>query len=90
MTFYNYQWNAEKQKKVAENLLIKYIKKIISKYSPFYREWFKQNGIDPKNIQTIKDFQKIPPITKIEHMKKPQAFILNPKEPFWWESPFDT
>jgi len=87
---YNYYWNIKKQKGKAEDRLFSYIRNVIGKYSPFYRNHFKKHNIDYKAIDTIKEFQAIPPITKKEHMKEPKAFILTPNEPDWWECTSET
>lgn len=90
LTSYNYRWSIEKQKRKAENRLIVYLQKVVAKYSPFYREWFQTHNIDPKWIDSIADFQNIPPTTKSDHMKNPEKFILKPFEPDWWECNFET
>lgn len=90
MAGYNYRWNIEKQKENAEENLIKFIKKQITNYSPFYREWFKQHEIDVTKIKTISDVQKIPITTKAEHSSDPYSFILKPYMPEWWECKFET
>ena len=87
---YNYRWSIEKQKRKAENRLIVYLQKVVAKYSPFYREWFQTHNIDPQWIDSLADFQKIPPTTKSDHMKNPEKFILKPYKPEWWECNFVT
>lgn len=87
---YNYRWSVEKQKRKSEDHLTAYLSRVIARYSPFYREWFKKHSIDPHKIDSISDFQKIPTITKKEHMENPKAFILTPYQPDWWECDFDT
>ncbi|MHA1220278.1 MAG: phenylacetate--CoA ligase family protein [Candidatus Heimdallarchaeota archaeon] len=90
MVKHNYHWNPTKQKGKAEDRLFPYIRKIIGKYSPFYREWFKKHNINYKAIDTLEEFQAIPPVTKELHMKDPTAFILTPNEPEWWECNYQT
>ncbi len=90
LTSYNYLWSIAKQKRKSENRLTAYLSRVIARYSPFYREWFEKHNINPHKIETIEEFQKIPPITKREHMENPKAFTLNPNQPDWWECDFDT
>ncbi|NHJ46212.1 MAG: AMP-binding protein [Asgard group archaeon] len=90
MTAYNYHWSEATQKKKAEKRLFNYIENVITKYSPFYREYFEKHKIDPNSFDFIDDFLKIPPITKKDHMKNPASFILLPYQPNWWECNFTT
>jgi phenylacetate-coenzyme A ligase PaaK-like adenylate-forming protein len=90
MTIHNYHWSPGKQKKKAEKRLLKYIEDIIAKYSPFYRDYFAKHDINAKKFDFIDDFNKIPPITKKDHVKKPTSFILLPYQPCWWECKYTT
>ena len=90
MSNYNYRWNVELQKEKAEKNLLKFVTKYVSKYSPFYRDWFAKHNIDIKEMKSIEDFKKIPPISKVEHMNNPTSFILQPHMPEWWECKFET
>ncbi|MEA3223220.1 MAG: hypothetical protein U9P49_08670, partial [Thermodesulfobacteriota bacterium] len=40
----------------------------LEKFSPFYREKFKEWGIDPKSIKTADDLEKIPLTSKADFM----------------------
>ncbi|MHA1825670.1 MAG: hypothetical protein ACTSUA_03335, partial [Candidatus Heimdallarchaeota archaeon] len=86
MVQYNYQWRIKKQKRVLKKRLFFYLRNTISKYSPFYREWFKKHEIDVNDLFTFEDFQRIPPTTKELHLQNPKRFILQPYQPGWWES----
>jgi len=90
MVQYNYQWRIKKQKRVLKKRLFFYLRNTISKYSPFYREWFKKHEIDVNDLFTFEDFQRIPPTTKELHLQNPKRFILQPYQPGWWESTFQT
>jgi len=41
----------------------------LAKQSPFYREKFKEWGIDPASIRTVDDLEKVPPTSKADYMK---------------------
>jgi len=90
MTDYNYHWSVKKQKKIAEKRICSYIRNIVSRYSPYYRKVFEDLSIDPSEIYSIEDITKIPPISKVEHMNDPEAFILKPYQPDWWECNYKT
>ncbi|MFA6908740.1 MAG: AMP-binding protein [Patescibacteria group bacterium] len=55
-------------------------------YSPFYRELFKKNNINPKNIKTTDDLVQIPFVSKADlaptedDRGRPRQFILQPDE----------
>jgi phenylacetate-CoA ligase len=41
----------------------------LREFSPFYREWFVQHGIQPSTVKSLKDLWLIPPVTK-EHLQE--------------------
>jgi len=50
----------------------------LESFSPYYREKFKEWGIDPKSIQTVDDLQKIPLTSKADYMKdRGESFKLD-------------
>ncbi|MHA1364768.1 MAG: hypothetical protein ACTSP1_19955, partial [Candidatus Freyarchaeota archaeon] len=58
---------------------------LCAKYSPFYREVFRECGIDASTIRTIDDLERLPLTTKMDYMKDPEAFRLrlDPSRPFY-------
>jgi phenylacetate-coenzyme A ligase PaaK-like adenylate-forming protein len=52
------------------------------KAHPYYQEIFASLHLKPDDFQTLADIHKIPPITKQDYMKNPQAFRLNPLPDF--------
>jgi coenzyme F390 synthetase len=42
---------------------IRYTVKYASEHSPFYRKWFKENGIDPRDVRTHEDLRELPIIS---------------------------
>ena len=50
----------------------------LEKFSPYYREKFKEWGIDPKSIKTVDDLEKIPLTSKADYMKdRGESFKLD-------------
>ena len=50
----------------------------LEKQSPYYREKFKEWGIDPKSIRTIDDLEKVPVTSKADYMKdRGESFKLD-------------
>lgn len=41
----------------------------LRQFSPFYREWFAQHGIQPSTVKSLNDLWLIPPVTK-EHLQQ--------------------
>ena len=46
---------------------------------PFYRDFFDQEGIDPADIQSVDDLQRLPLIDRETVRKQPQAFVSQSK-----------
>ena len=47
----------------------------------FYKSLFKENGIEPGDLTTLDDLEKIPLTYKKDYMADPDAFKLKPSEP---------
>lgn len=64
--------------------LHKYLKNQVLKYSPFYREMFKREGLSADDIRSLDDLHKIPFTTKADVVPssdkpgKPREFVLQP------------
>ncbi|BAU54300.1 phenylacetate--CoA ligase family protein [Mucilaginibacter gotjawali] len=52
----------------------------LSRYSPFYKELFKKNGIDINAIQTLADLQFIPTTSKDDLQQRNDDFLCVPLE----------
>jgi phenylacetate-CoA ligase len=65
-------------------VLHRFLKDQVLKYSPFYRELFKEKGLSADDIRTFDDLQKIPFTTKAdiaptaENPSKPRMLVLQP------------
>ncbi len=82
MKEFSYQWPAEKQKKWNERALMKYMRRYIFPYHPFYRERFAEAGVRSGDIRSAEDFQRLVPLTTKNDIKKdPVAFALQPAVP---------
>src|SRR5271166_4459151 len=68
-TVLNYQ-----QKKLIETV------QYVSVHSPFYKGFFKDNGIHPEKIKTIDDFKQIPFTTKEDIQKYNENFFCVSRE----------
>ncbi|MBT0566280.1 phenylacetate--CoA ligase family protein [Williamsia sp. CHRR-6] len=51
--------------------------------SPFYRELFRQNGIDPRDIRTLNDLTAIPPIDRHHLVERGEEFRTFPAATMW-------
>ena len=73
---FSYQWSREEQRKWAEDRLFRYVRKYAGRYHPYYRKLLRDQGIDPRDIQTYDDFSKLP-LTRREDLEAdPRAFVL--------------
>lgn len=65
-------------------LLYRQLNEVVIPHSPYYRALFEREGIDPRSIKTLEDFQKVPFTTKYDlaptedRPKKPRDFIIQP------------
>lgn len=53
----------------------------VAEGSRYYRDKFKEWGIEPGDIRSVDDLEKIPLTTKQDYMAKPEDFILRFREP---------
>ena len=66
------------------------------KAHPYYQEVFASLHLKPDDFQTLADIHKLPPITKQDYMKDPQAFRLHslpefsPYERILWDISYTT
>jgi phenylacetate-coenzyme A ligase PaaK-like adenylate-forming protein len=75
-------------KDLQERKLQYFITRKLYPFSPFYRELFDKNHINPKEIRTVQDLQKIPFTTKKDFIDTQRdessprrlAFVLQPNE----------
>lgn len=51
----------------------------VNEHSPFYKELFKEKGIDVKTIRTLEDLQHLPLTTKDDLQRQNDAFFCVPK-----------
>jgi len=51
--------------------------------SPFYRDWFRSNRIDPRSIRTLADLSSLPIIDRSELVSYPDRFRACPSRLMW-------
>lgn len=51
--------------------------------SPFYREYFRDSGVDPRSIRTLSDLELLPLITRKELTERPEDFRIYPRRLMW-------
>ncbi|WP_205528422.1 phenylacetate--CoA ligase family protein [Desertimonas flava] len=51
--------------------------------SPFYREWFKTSGVDPRDIRTLADLEQLPLLTRRHLVERPDDFRVYPRRVMW-------
>ncbi len=71
-------------KKMQDEMLQKFITEEVAARHPFYKEVFAENGINPSEIKTVEDLQKLPFTTKSDTLIRendilyPKKFVLQP------------
>ncbi|WP_407443770.1 phenylacetate--CoA ligase family protein [Rhodococcus sp. (in: high G+C Gram-positive bacteria)] len=51
--------------------------------SPFYRDWFRRNGVDPRAIRTLDDLGSLPLIERSALVAHPERFRAYPSRLMW-------
>ena len=54
--------------------------------SPFYRAWFRDNGIDPRSIRRIEDLDQLPLLERRHLAERPREFLTYPRRLAWGSS----
>lgn len=66
-------WDKEREKRMLET----FHRAAVS--VPAYKDFLRKHGVSPKNVKTLKDFEKVPPTSKKNYLKK------YPLEKLCWE-----
>lgn len=56
---------------------------VAARRSPFYRKWFRDNSIEPRDIRTIDDLALLPLITRDDLVERPDDFRVYPAGTMW-------
>src|SRR6476660_6714675 len=51
--------------------------------SPFYREYFRESGIDPRSIRTLDDLPQLPLLTRDHLAERAEDFRVYPRRLMW-------
>ncbi len=78
---FSYDWPVERQKVWCNKNFLKYLKKYVFPYHPYYRKKYSELGIKPGDIRTIEDIRKLPLTMKTNMKEDIISFILQPKFP---------
>ena len=54
--------------------------------SPFYRAWFRENGVDPRSIRRVEDLARLPLLERRHLAERPRDFLTYPKRLAWGSS----
>lgn len=73
--------DADAQKAMSLDRAIQYVQDFVAPYSPYYREQFKNLGIDTDSLRSYDDFRKIPITYKEDISAQPDRFVLSPGIP---------
>ena len=81
------RWDAmdpDEQKRLQVERLRDFLRYQVVPFSPYYRELFREHGISPDDIRTLKDLEKIPFSNKAavaptaDNPTRPRQFVLQP------------
>lgn len=79
-------WSFDNMREMQNCRLRNFIRTQVYPFSPFYRNMFDKEGIDPDSIRTVDDLQKLPFTSKsdiaptVDNPARPREFILQPNE----------
>lgn len=76
-----YDLDPEAQQKAAERRLLRYFRDYVAPYHPYLRKFYREAGIDPRQIRTIEDFRQLPLIEKKHLQSDPLMFIVRAASP---------
>ena len=51
--------------------------------SPFYREYFRESGVDPRGIRTLDDLPQLPLLTRDHLLQRAEDFRVYPRRLLW-------
>ncbi|WP_326600930.1 phenylacetate--CoA ligase family protein [Rhodococcus sp. PD04] len=51
--------------------------------SPFYRQWFRREKVDPRGIRTLDDLRHLPVLRRNDLMERPETFRAYPARTMW-------
>ncbi len=77
---FNYHWNREEQQKYAEHRLFTFIRDYVKGFHPYYDGIFQAAEIDPRQMNSYKDFCRIPLTTPEDFAAAPASFVLTRRE----------
>ncbi len=73
---FNYRWTRDEQQKYAEHRLFRFIRNNVYGFHPYYDKVFKEAGISPREINSYRQFGKVPLTEPADFFADPGAFIL--------------
>ena len=73
-----YDLDPDTQRAAAERRLLAYLRNYVSRYHPYLRRLYRDNGIDLSRIRSMEAFQRLPIIDKTHLRRDPLLFILRP------------
>ncbi|MCF3940148.1 MULTISPECIES: phenylacetate--CoA ligase family protein [Gordonia] len=57
--------------------------RISARFSPFYRDWFSEQRVDPRDIRSLDDLAVLPLLTKRDLIDSPEQFCVYPRAGMW-------
>ncbi|MBS9374377.1 phenylacetate--CoA ligase family protein [Rhodococcus sp. B50] len=51
--------------------------------SPFYRQWFRREKVDPRTFRTLDDLRRLPVLRRADLMDRPEMFRAYPARAMW-------
>ncbi len=76
-----YDLDPEAQQRAAEHRLLRYFRDYIAPYHPYLRKFYREQGIDPRQIRTIEDFRRLPIVEKKHLQAHPWMFVVRAAVP---------
>ena len=67
------QWDEEEVRAFRDARLARYVQRC-AVHVPYYRKWFREQGVHPQDIRSVGDLRSLPIVTKSEVQRDPDRF----------------
>jgi phenylacetate-CoA ligase len=67
----------------TEERRLRALVRVVAARSPFYREYFRESGVDPRSIRTLEDLPQLPLLTRDHLLERIDDFRVYPRPLMW-------
>ncbi|MBP7148063.1 MAG: phenylacetate--CoA ligase family protein [Acidobacteria bacterium] len=70
-------WGSPERVRADRDRRVRAIVRYAAQHVPFYREWFRASGIDPRELRTAEDLDRLPLLDSRRYQADPRAFVAD-------------